>query len=166
VARDLEREGIPVNFTSTFSARQVVAAALPCDVSRTNIFLGRLDQGLEACLLGAQVSLEAQRALRRLRHTLGVKTLLIVASIRNWDTFVQTAGCDVYTAPVNVLRDWMKQDQIAPERDIRPGPIAGRNRTDRETVRCRTIFYRLPGVIRIDSGMAGAQRCRNAVQML
>jgi transaldolase len=115
VARDLEREGIPVNFTSTFSARQVVAAALLCDVSRTNIFLGRLDQGLEACLLGAQVSLEAQRALRRLRHTLGVKTLLIVASIRNWDTFVETAGCDVYTAPVNVLRDWMKQDQIAPE---------------------------------------------------
>jgi transaldolase len=115
VARDLEREGIPVNFTSTFSARQVVAAALLCDVSRTNIFLGRLDQGLEACLLGAHVSLEAQRALRQLRHTLGVKTLLIVASIRNWDTFVHTAGCDVYTAPVTVLRDWMRQDQIAPE---------------------------------------------------
>ena len=28
IARDLEAEGIPVNFTSTFSARQVVAAAL------------------------------------------------------------------------------------------------------------------------------------------
>ncbi len=115
VARDLEREGIPVNFTSTFSARQVVAAALLCDVTRTNIFLGRLDQGLEASLLGAHVSLESQRVLRQLRHALGVKTLLIVASIRNWDTFVHTAGCDVYTAPVNVLRHWMRQEQIAPE---------------------------------------------------
>jgi transaldolase len=115
VARDLEREGMPVNFTSTFSARQEVAAAPLCNVSRTNIFLGRLDQGLEACVLGAQVSLEAQRALRQLRRAFAVKTLLIVARIRNWNTFVQTAGWDVYTVPVNVLRDWMKQDQIAPE---------------------------------------------------
>jgi transaldolase len=48
VARDLEREGIPVNFTSTFSARQVVMGAFMANVSRTNIFMGRLDQGLEA----------------------------------------------------------------------------------------------------------------------
>ncbi|MBX3300596.1 MAG: hypothetical protein KF693_00115 [Nitrospira sp.] len=115
VARDLERENIPVNFTSTFSARQVVAAALLCNVTRTNVFLGRLDQGLEACLLGAHVSLEAQRALRRLRQRDGVKTQLIVASLRNWETFLHTAGCDVYTAPVKVLRDWMKQEHIDPE---------------------------------------------------
>lgn len=112
VARDLEREGIPVNFTSTFSARQVVAAALLSNVARTNIFLGRLDQGLEACLLGAHVSLEAQRHLRRLRQVAGVKTQLIVASLRNWETFLHTAGCDIYTAPVKVYRDWMKQEQI------------------------------------------------------
>lgn len=115
VARDLEREGIPVNFTSTFSARQVVAAALLCNVTRTNIFLGRLDQGLEASLLGAHVSLEAQRNLRRLRQAVGVNTQLIVASLRNWETFLHTAGCDVYTAPVKVLRDWMRQDQIDQE---------------------------------------------------
>jgi transaldolase len=115
VARDLEHEGIPVNFTSTFSARQVVAAALLCNVTRTNIFLGRLDQGLEADLLGAHVSLEAQRALRRLRQAGGVKTQLIVASLRNWETFLHTAGCDVYTAPVKVLRDWMKQERIDQE---------------------------------------------------
>lgn len=112
VARDLEREGIPVNFTSTFSARQAVAAALLCNVTRTNIFLGRLDQGLEACLLGAHVSLEAQRALRRFRQSAGVKTQLIVASLRSWETFLHTAGCDVYTAPVKVLREWMMREEI------------------------------------------------------
>lgn len=111
VARDLEREGIPVNFTSTFSTRQVVAAALLCNVTRTNIFLGRLDQGLDACLLGAHVSLEAQRALRHFREAAGVKTQLIVASLRNWETFLHTAGCDIYTAPVTVFREWMTQEE-------------------------------------------------------
>ena len=116
VARDLEREGIPVNFTSTFSARQAVAAALLCNVTRTNIFLGRLDQGLEACLLGAHVCLEAQRALRRFRQSAGVKTQLIVASLRSWETFLHTAGCDVYTAPVKVLREWMMREEIDQDR--------------------------------------------------
>ena len=72
VARDLEDEGIPVNFTSTFSARQVVAAALLSNVTRTNIFMGRLDQGLKAELLGAHASLEAQRILLRLRQIQGL----------------------------------------------------------------------------------------------
>jgi transaldolase len=114
VARDLEREGIPVNFTSTFSARQVVVAALLADVTRTNIFMGRLDQGLEAELLGAHVSLEAQRALRRLRADHGVKTELIVASMRAWRTFVDTAGCDVFTAPCTVLRAFLDQSEVTP----------------------------------------------------
>src|SRR6185503_15847378 len=81
IARDLEAEGIPVNFTSTFSARQVVAAALLANVTRANIFMGRLNQGFHAALLGEHVDLEAQRSLRRLRREAGVRTLLIIASI-------------------------------------------------------------------------------------
>lgn len=115
VARDLERAGIPVNFTSTFSARQAVAAALFADVTRTNIFMGRLNQGLEAALLGEHVDLETQRALRRLRREDGVKTQLIVASMRDWQTFVRVAGCDVFTAPCDALRDFLAQDEVAPE---------------------------------------------------
>jgi transaldolase len=83
VARDLENEGIPVNFTSTFSARQAVAVALLANVTRTNIFMGRLDQGLKAELLGAHVALETQRMLQRLRQNPGIKTQLIVASLRD-----------------------------------------------------------------------------------
>lgn len=115
VARDLEREGIPVNFTSTFSARQAVAAALISDVTRTNIFMGRLNQGLGADLLGEHVDLEAQRALTELRHDDGLKTQLIVASVHHWRTLVRVAGCDVFTAPCEVLTDFLDQDEVPPD---------------------------------------------------
>jgi transaldolase len=114
VARDLEREGIPVNFTSTFSARQVVAVALLANVTRTNVFMGRLNQGLKADLLGEHVDLEAQRALLGLRRDAGVRTQLIVASLRDWKTFVRVAGCDVFTAPCDAIRDFLEQTEIAP----------------------------------------------------
>jgi len=118
VARDLERDGIPVNFTSTFSARQVVAAALLANVTLTNIFMGRLNQGLRAASLGEHVDLAAQRELLRLRREDGVKTLLIVASVREWQTFVRAAGCDVFTAPCDAIRSFLGQHEIGPA-DIR-----------------------------------------------
>jgi hypothetical protein len=83
----LEDEGIPVNFNSIFSGRQVVADPLLVKVMRTNIFMGRLNQGLKADLLGAHVSLEAQRILLRLRQDPGIYTQLIVASLRDWRSF-------------------------------------------------------------------------------
>jgi len=115
VARDLEREGIPVNFTSTFSARQAVAAALLANVTLTNIFMGRLNQGLKAALLGEHVDLEAQRALRALRADGRAKTLLIVASVREWQTFPRVAGCDVYTAPLDAIRGFLTQVEMTPD---------------------------------------------------
>ena len=115
IARDLEAAGIPVNFTSTFSARQVVAAALLADVTRTNIFMGRLNQGFHAALLGEHVDLEAQRALRRLRREASAKTQLIVASIREWQTFVRVAGCDAFTAPCDVLGKFLSQTDMPVE---------------------------------------------------
>ena len=42
IARDLERQGISVNFTTTFSARQVAAVALLANTTRTNIFWKRI----------------------------------------------------------------------------------------------------------------------------
>lgn len=116
VARDLEREGIFVNFTSTFSARQVVAAALLANVARTNVFMGRLSQGLDTPQLGEHVCLEAQRRLRKLRRdTASLKTHLIAASIREWRSLVLAAGTDVFTAPCPALRDFLGQEEVAPE---------------------------------------------------
>jgi transaldolase len=116
MARDLQREGIPVNFTSTFSVRQVVTAALLADVARANVFMGRLNQGLHAELLGEHVVLEAQRALERLRRARGLGTRLIVASMRDWQTFVRVAGCDAFTAPPEVLREFLGQAEVTPLR--------------------------------------------------
>jgi transaldolase len=118
VARDLEREGIPVNFTSTFSARQAVAAGMLSNVTLTNIFMGRINQGLKAALLGEHVDLEAQRALVRLRREVGIKTLLIVASVREWQTFARVAGCDAFTAPCEAIRGFMTQTEI-PANEVR-----------------------------------------------
>jgi transaldolase len=115
VARDLERRYVPVNLTSTFSARQVAVAALLCDATRTNVFMGRLNQGLRAELVGEHVDLCAQRLLRGLREDPGSKTQLIVASIHDWQTFPRTAGCDVYTAPCEVLRAFLEQDEVEPD---------------------------------------------------
>ncbi|GJL69597.1 MAG: hypothetical protein NPIRA06_22320 [Nitrospirales bacterium] len=115
VARDLVRKGIPVNFTSTFSARQVVMGALLGNVTRTNIFMGRLDQGLQAEFVGAHVVLEAQRHLLDLRDKAGVNTQLIVASMREGKSFLETAGCDVYTAPCKVVQEFLNQTEDATE---------------------------------------------------
>jgi transaldolase len=115
IARDLERQGISVNFTTTFSVRQVAAAALLANVTRTNIFMGRLNQGLEAKLLGEQVDLEAQRLFHKLRERYEVKTRLMVASVREWKTLVYAAGCDVFTVPYKPLKDFLTQTEVGPE---------------------------------------------------
>lgn len=114
-ARDLERAGIPVNFTSTFSARQVAVAALLAGVTRANVFMGRIDAGLSARMLGEHVALEAQRLLLPLRGELGLPTRLIVASIRDWRSIARVAGCDAFTVPAEVLRDFLEQEELAPD---------------------------------------------------
>jgi transaldolase len=118
VARDLERRAIRVNFTSTFSARQALVAGLLAGVERTNVFMGRLNQGLGATLLGEHVCLEAQRALRAARERKRIPTQLIVASVRSWRNLVDTAGCDVVTAPCDALQGLLEQEEVGPE-DLR-----------------------------------------------
>ncbi len=105
IARDLERQGVPVNLTSTFSPRQVVAGAVLANVSRTNVFSGRIDASLSSERAGAEACLSAQRALQSIRGEHGCSTQLIVASIRDTQTIVQTAGCDAMTAPPDVLSE-------------------------------------------------------------
>jgi transaldolase len=115
VARDLENEGIPVDFTATFSARQAVAAALLSNVARASIFTGRLNQGLRAQLLGEHVTLAAQRAIHHERNVGATKTQLIVASVQDWRTLVNTAGCDIFIAPCAVLEDLISRAKIDPD---------------------------------------------------
>jgi len=114
VARRLEREAIPVNLTSTFSARQAATAALLPEVTRTSLFAGRLDRGLPARGLGPHVALEAQRSVCRARRAVGAKTLLVVAGVRDWRTLVDAAGCDAWTVSPTVLGEFLAQDEADP----------------------------------------------------
>jgi len=115
IARDLEEQGIAVNFTATFSARQVVAAALLSNPHRTNIFLGRLNEGLRAQVLGEHILLEAQRHMRRLRARYGLHTLNMGASVRRAETLMITAGCDAYTVPTAPLKAFLAQQDLVLE---------------------------------------------------
>jgi transaldolase len=115
VARDLEYHGVPVNFTCTFSARQAVVAAILAGVQRANVFLGRLNLGLGAPLLGEHVALATQRSLHELRRKGHAKTALIVANLRDWPAMARVAGCDYLTAPPAVIRELLSQEEVLPE---------------------------------------------------
>lgn len=126
--RRLRRDGVPVNFTLGFSARQnhlAVRFAMPNFV---NVFLGRLnsyvsDQGLgDGANVGEKAALASQRATREAGHDLSVPTLQIAASMRSGDQVAGLAGVDVLTMPTKVA---------AQARDaLQPGDLRDRTGED------------------------------------
>jgi len=107
-ARRLGEQGVPVNFTLGFSARQnwlIASVARPAFV---NVFLGRLnafvaDQKLgSGKAVGEKATLASQRAVRELRSGLGVATQQIAASLRDGPQVGALAGVDVLTMPPKV----------------------------------------------------------------
>jgi len=111
-ARELSREGIPVNFTLGFSARQnylVVAFSRPAFV---NVFLGRLnsfvaDNALgSGRLVGEKATLASQQAVKQLRAELGIATRQIAASMREGSQVLSLAGVDVLTLPTKVAQEF------------------------------------------------------------
>jgi transaldolase len=114
VAR-VRAEGIPVNYTLGFSARQNYLAALLSGPSYVNVFLGRLnavaaDNGLgDGKYVGEKATMATQDALLELRRQGRTETLLIAASMRAASQVYDLAGVDVYTMPPKVARDFLAQ---------------------------------------------------------
>lgn len=113
--RTLRKEGMPINFTLGFSARQNYLAARLSNPSYVNVFLGRLNQvvidnGLgNGEMVGEKVTLATQGALWDLRtEDADVTTRLIGASIRNGDQVGFLAGLDVLTIPPAAMEDFLK----------------------------------------------------------
>jgi transaldolase len=111
-ARRLGEEGIPVNYTLGFSARQnylITTLARPAFV---NVFLGRLnsfvaDNGLGTGeLVGEKATLASQQAVLELRGELGLTTRQIAASMREGRQVLALAGVDVHTLPTGVARQF------------------------------------------------------------
>jgi len=107
--RQLAREGIPVNFTMGFSARQNYLAAIISRPQFVNLFLGRLtafaaENGLSnGKNVGEKAALATQLALWRLREqTGGIGPRLIGASVRDPQQAINLAGIDGLTIPPRV----------------------------------------------------------------
>jgi len=121
-ARQLSADGVPVNFTLGFSARQnylIAALARPAFV---NVFLGRLnsfvaEHGLgTGDMVGERATLASQQAVRELRETMRLDTRQIAASMREGEQVLALVGVDVLTMPTKVVRGFEELDP--PEQSI------------------------------------------------
>ncbi len=113
-ARILHDKGIPVNLTLMFSARQNVLAALIAKPAYSNVFLGRIGAFLKdnslgkPDFIGEKVTTETQKYLSKLRQKGRTNTKLIAASIRNWKQLLMLKNTDIFTIPVAVVSDAIK----------------------------------------------------------
>jgi transaldolase len=104
-ARQLSADGIPINYTLGFSARQNVLAAAFSRPAYVNVFLGRLnsfvaDHGLgDGKFVGERAAMATQMALRDGRENRGWSSRLIAASMRSGEQVRDLAGMDVFTMP-------------------------------------------------------------------
>ena len=113
--RMLRKEGMPINFTLGFSARQNYLAARMSNPDFVNVFLGRLNQVVSensvggGDLVGEKVTLATQDALLRARKQYPeVATRLIGASIRSGEQVAFLAGLDVMTIPPSAMEEFLK----------------------------------------------------------
>ncbi|MBI2423625.1 MAG: transaldolase [Candidatus Hydrogenedentes bacterium] len=107
-ARQLVQDGIPINFTLGFSARQNYVIALFTNPNWVNVFMGRLNAFVADSKLGSgenvgeKATLATQRALLQLRATGRSQSHLIGASMRGGAQVATLAGLDVFTMPPKV----------------------------------------------------------------
>ena len=133
IARKLGTEGIPVNFTLGFSARQNYLAARMSNPAYVNVFLGRLNAVVSDNSLGTgkyvgeKVTLSTQRALDKVKQKYpDIKTSLIGASVRNGEQVINLAGMDLLTIPPKAIQELY-------ESGISPEDISSKKNTDYET---------------------------------
>lgn len=113
-ARQLSHDGIPVNFTLGFSARQNALAAAFSRPAYVNVFMGRLnswvkDSGLgDGVNVGERATMASQRAMLEGRENRGWTSLQIGASMRSGAQVADLAGLDVFTMPTGAAEEFKK----------------------------------------------------------
>jgi len=108
-------EGIPINYTLGFSARQNFLAAQLSKPNYCNVFLGRLNAVVadnhlgDGKYVGEKVTLASQAGVRELREADDtIPTHQIAASMRNAEQMVSLAGLDVFTIPPKAVEEFYK----------------------------------------------------------
>ncbi len=125
--RRARQEGIPINHTLGFSARQNYVIARLSQPNFVNVFLGRLGSFISENDLGSgdyvgeRATLASQQAIRSLREAKGFDTRQIGASFRSWDQYVNLAGIDVITAPPKVARELRERKAQLPSLESQLG---------------------------------------------
>jgi transaldolase len=114
---ELSAEGMPINFTLGFSARQNYLAARLSNPTYTNVFLGRLNAVVsdnkigDGKFVGEKVLMATQRILNSLKNgKAATQTSLIGASIRSGEQLLNIAGADVLTIPPKALEEFLAMD--------------------------------------------------------
>jgi transaldolase len=104
--RTLRSEGIPVNFTLGFSARQNYLVARFASPSYVNVFLGRLNSYVadnrlgDGLMVGEKATLASQAAVAKVSRKARKPTRQIAASMRGGSQVRDLAGVDVMTMPL------------------------------------------------------------------
>jgi len=110
-ARKLREEGIRVNFTLEFSARQNALVTMVAKPNYCNVFLGRLNSYVagnnlgDGNWVGEKATISSQRIVRKLGAANSEPTKQIAASLRSADQLEHLAGIDVFTMPTKVARE-------------------------------------------------------------
>jgi transaldolase len=114
--RQLSREGVPVNLTLGFSARQNYVAARLARPMFVNVFLGRLGAFVsqnnlgDGQYVGEKATLASQEAIKTLRQKEGIKTRQIGASFRDAQQLYDLIGIDIMTLPPKVVAEYRAMD--------------------------------------------------------
>lgn len=115
-ARRLHDDGIRINFTLGFSARQNWLIASLAKPDWVNVFLGRINafvadnklgDGVNA---GEKATLASQRGLRRLRKEQGIAVKQIAASMRNGQQCLDLLGLDTFTMPTAAAKEFLQKN--------------------------------------------------------
>ncbi len=143
------REGIAVNHTLGFSARQNYVIARIGRPRFVNVFLGRLNQFVidnklgDGAYVGERATVASQEAIRNLRRTYDTPCRQIAASFRDAQQVRDLAGVDVLTMPAKVAMGFLDMDLRPMEIDnrsmqtYRPTLAKG---VDPEAIRLETLW--------------------------
>jgi transaldolase len=107
-ARRLREQGVRINFTLEFSARQNALVTLVAKPDYLNVFLGRIgafiadNQLGDGSGAGENAVLSSQTWVKRMSGSNAWPTKQIAASLRNYTQLDLLAGTDVYTMPPKV----------------------------------------------------------------
>ncbi len=110
-ARQLAAEGIPVNFTLGFSARQNYFTAALARPAYLNVFVGRIGSFVSQNGLGSgngvgEATANATGdAMKEIRFKEAVAVKLIIASIRDVSQLYSLAGAPVFTIPPAIAEE-------------------------------------------------------------